>query len=135
VSSPRYKWWPYIRKILYDWPHLKQLHADSLTPGMTQAYGDGLWGAKNVKARPTERTALKPMSTQEGREYDAVYAAIQTTRLCADGELRLDLIGLVFWRRTHTLSGAAGIVNVSYRTARRWQSDFIYEIAHGLHYL
>jgi hypothetical protein len=135
MSSPRYKWWSYVRKILYEWPTLKQKHIDSLSQSITQSYGDGLWGAKGVRARTTERTALKPLSTQEEKEYDAVYQAIQTTRLYADGELRIDLIGLVFWRRSHTLSGAAMIVNVSYGTAKNWQREFIYEIARGVDYL
>lgn len=63
------------------------------------------------------------------RERDAVYAAIEQTKQRADGDEQLELIDLVFWRRTHTLAGAAMMIPCSERTARRWHTEFIRRVA------
>lgn len=63
------------------------------------------------------------------REHIAVEAAIEQTNAYPDGRERLTLVSLVFWKRTHTLEGAAMAVNVSDRTARRWHTDFIRLVA------
>lgn len=59
------------------------------------------------------------------REKEAVRAAIEATMGLEDGAERMQVIDMVFWRRTHTLEGAAMRVHVSDRTARRWHSEFI----------
>lgn len=59
------------------------------------------------------------------REYRAVQNAISKTLSKADGAERIDLIGKVFWDKTHTLSGAAMLIPCSYATARRWHTDFV----------
>lgn len=63
------------------------------------------------------------------REHIAVAEAITQTNAYPDGKERLSLISLVFWKRTHTLEGAAMAVNVSERTGRRWHTDFIKLVA------
>ena len=60
-----------------------------------------------------------------GREKQAVEQAIERTRRRRDGEERLRLIELVFWKESHTLAGAALCCHVSERTARRWHGEFI----------
>ena len=46
-----------------------------------------------------------------------------------DGQRRLSVIGMVFFRKTHTLHGAALEASCSYATAKRWQQAFIREVA------
>ena len=41
------------------------------------------------------------------------------------GEHRIELIDRVYWKRSHTLFGAAMCVPVSERTAHSWNSEFI----------
>lgn len=68
-----------------------------------------------------------PEVTQE--EEAAVHAAVQATKQMDDGAVRLKMVDAVFFRRTHTLEGAAQLVSCSYATAKRWQQDFIREVA------
>lgn len=63
------------------------------------------------------------------REREAVEKAIERTGEMPDGAARLALVKLVFWRGTHTLSGAAQKCCVSGRTARRWHTEFIRTVA------
>lgn len=62
-------------------------------------------------------------------EKNAVEAAIDVTKELMGGEDRLKIIELVFWERTHTLDGAAMQIPCGWRTAQRWQADFIMEVA------
>ena len=67
------------------------------------------------------------------RETEAVRAAIAITiEAYADGELRVELIDSMYWKRTHTMEGAAQKLNVSYRTARRWHVEFIKQVAYEM---
>ena len=59
------------------------------------------------------------------RERRAVSEAVRQTLAMPDGEARMHLVDVIFWRRSHTLSGAAELCHVSERTARRWHTDFI----------
>lgn len=62
-------------------------------------------------------------------EKNAVDTAIETTKEMIGGDDRLKVIELVFWARTHTLGGAAMQIPCAWRTAQRWQADFIMEVA------
>lgn len=58
-------------------------------------------------------------------ETRAVQDAIAETLTLVDGEERLKVIDMVFFRETHTLQGAALNIPCSYETAKRWQQQFI----------
>jgi len=75
--------------------------------------------------RSTENIALRGLPGVKGREFDAVDRALDETRRMKDGELRVKLIDLVFWSKTHTLDGASLSLHVSEMTGRRWHTDFI----------
>ena len=62
-------------------------------------------------------------------EREAIEYAIEKTRNNSDGENRIALIEKVYFKRTHTLDGAAIEVNCSYATARRWQQQFMQLVA------
>ena len=63
------------------------------------------------------------------REHGAVEHAVSITRGLPDGAERMALVDMIFWRRSHTLTGAAGVCHVSERTAQRWHADFIWLVA------
>ncbi len=52
-------------------------------------------------------------------EAAAVTSAIAQTGQMPDGQRRLSVIGMVFFRKTHTLQGAALEVPCGYETAKR----------------
>ena len=62
-------------------------------------------------------------------ERRAVEKAIEATEHMPDGQSRLFVVNSVLREKTHTLSGAALMVPVSYATAKRWQQAFIRETA------
>lgn len=66
------------------------------------------------------------------REKEAVRSAVEATELLENGADRLMLIDLVFWKRTHTLEGAAMQVHVSLRTAQEYHRQFIRLVAKNI---
>ena len=58
-------------------------------------------------------------------ESEAVQRAIEKTKLLRDGEERLKLIDLVFFKQSHSLQGASIKCFISYETAVNWHGDFI----------
>lgn len=69
------------------------------------------------------------------REKEAVRAAIEATGRLDNGKDRLMVVDLVFWKRTHTLEGAAMQVPCSYEAAKRYQQRFIKQVAMNLNLL
>ena len=127
MSKPRYYWWSYIKAIIRHYPQLcqewEELKTISATPNYDEVgHGSGI-------SKPTEQVALKLLPRVKQQEFDAVRDALQVTKSSPDGRHKIELIRLVYWKKSHTLSGAAMVIGISYRTARRWQSDFIYLVA------
>lgn len=58
-------------------------------------------------------------------EREAIEYAIEQTRRMQDGAERMALIEMVFFRKTHTLGGAALALHCEYETAKRRQQQFI----------
>lgn len=65
-------------------------------------------------------------------EREAVEKAINRTKETNGGQERLDVISLVFFQKTHKLAGAAMQIPCGYETAKRWQGQFIREVAKNI---
>lgn len=65
-------------------------------------------------------------------EKDAVRKAVEKTEKMDGGAHRIKVIELVFFKKTHKLAGAALQVPCGYETAKRWQRDFIREVAKNI---
>ena len=102
---------------------LRERQAATITPNYT-AMPRG-----SDPTRTTENLGTISLGTVADREQYAVAQAIETTRSVPTGAERLHLIDLVFWKKTHTLEGAAHECSVSTRTAQQWHADFIHEVA------
>jgi hypothetical protein len=127
LSSPRYGWWTYVKDIIRRYPALKALHADLHTSSVISNYA-GVRASPQA-SRTTESVAIRELPNTSQREYEAVRRAIDATERYSNGRDRLKVIRLVLWDRTHTLEGAALMVPCSYRTARRWHTEFICMVA------
>lgn len=127
VGKTRYIWWGYVKAMIRRYPELKAMHDEIMQQSVTS--GGGEMHGCNSPRRPVEQTAMRTMCYPEQREFDAVRNAIMATELRRDGADRIRLIDLVFWRRSHTLQGAAIKCHVSSATARRWHADFIKAVA------
>lgn len=123
MSKPKYDWWGYVKGMIRRYPQLKEeyadLHRQAVTAGCSGMPGGGGAG------RAVEEVALRELPTTRQREYEAVRQAIAVTERMKSNRDRLKIIDLVFWKRTHTLEGAAATIPCHYNTAQKYHSEFI----------
>lgn len=126
MSKPRYKWWPYVKGIIRQYPELKEKYEDLHTVSAVANYS----GMPRVGGgRALESLAIRELPSTSQREYEAVRRAVETTSRYKNGVDRLKVIDLVLWKGSHTLAGAALAVHCSHRTVRRYHEDFIRLVA------
>lgn len=127
MSKPRYRWWGYVKNVIRAYPELKReydaLHEQSITANTSGTRGSGSTN------RGLEAIIMRQLPGPKQRELDAVRSTIQLTERLRTGKDRLKLIDMVFWKGTHTLSGAALALNISYDTAVDYHGDFIMLVA------
>lgn len=127
MGKAKYYWWPHVKRIIELYPQRNReweaLKSVPITPNY-EAVGHGS-GISN----PTELTAIRELPGIAQREFEAVRYAVSETAYQPDGEHRLMLIRLVYWRQSHTLHGAAMHVGISYATAKRWHRRFMLLVA------
>ena len=127
MSKPRYKWWGYIRNVVRSYPELKReydyIHLQSVTANLS-----GMPGCGSV-SRGTEDVAIRQLSYTKQKEYDSVSKAIEITQKMKNGNHRLKIIELVYWKQTHTVEGAAMKVGYSVDRGKQIHGDFIRLVA------
>ncbi len=119
----REDWWEYTKRIIRAYPALKRKAESVGDMPCTPAYGAS--GGHSSGGSPVERAVVDRLTDKEQRRCDAVRAAISETEVMKHGRARLELIDRVYWKRSHTLYGAAMCVPVSERTAHTWNAEFI----------
>ena len=128
--SRRRGWWYHTRDIVRDHPVLRERLRDLRTPSAPRE-GPGGGGP----GRSTEQLALRTLPPAAQREHDAVEEAIRRTGAKPDGAERLRIIELVYWKGSHTMTGAAAEAHVSVSTAKRWRREFFLLVAVRCGYL
>lgn len=128
MSKPRYRWWPFVKAMIRDYPKLREaweeLHGSSITANMSPVPRGG-----NAR-RTVEDNALRQLDPDDQRAFDAVSRAIELTRLLPDGEQRLRMIRLCYWSpKPMPLRSACLYLFVSERTAKRWHGAFVRTVA------
>lgn len=123
MSSPRYRWWGFVRRMIRDYRGLKAeydgLHQQSLSsaPSGSPGGGDG---------RTVENIAMKQLPADDQKVYDAVTRAVEITKLLPDGDLKVALIRFVYWGQgQRRVEDVPLVLPVSRRTAIRWHGDFV----------
>lgn len=96
--------------------------------GTRHSRSRGWWGYMKFIVRKYG-SVREPKTELERREVEAVRRAVDETFRSRDGKNRVELIELCYWRRSHSLAGAAQKLNVSERTALRWHGEFIKAVA------
>lgn len=119
----REDWWEYTKRIIRSYPALCRKAESVGDIPCTPAYGAS--GGHSSGGSPVERAVVDRLTDKEQRRYDAVRAAISETEVMKHGHQRMELIDRVYWKRSHTLCGAAMCVPVSERTAKRWSAEFV----------
>ena len=128
MSSPRYDWWGYVKGMIRRYPTLCEEYADIKSQSITVSYEASGGHSSNV-GRAVESIAIKELPATKEREYWAVTKAIELTRKMPNGHSRLRMIDLVYWKKSHTLMGAAHASYLSEISARRYHAEFIRLVA------
>ena len=124
MSKPKFRWWPFVKAMIRDYPQLEKIWKDIHATSITANYSAMPKGAS--AARTVENIALRQMSPDDQKVYDAVSKAIEMTRLLPDGKRRMDMIALVYWsKKPMPLKSAAVLLYISERTAKRWHGSFV----------
>lgn len=127
MSYARYDWWGYVRSVIRKYPSLRKelesLHVQSLAVDYSGLPRGGSAG------RTVEILAIRELPSCKQREYEAVRMAIRDTERMENGRDRLKVVDWVHWQQSLTISGAALRIPCGYKTAQRWQADFIKRVA------
>lgn len=127
MSKPRYKWWGYIRNVIRAYPDLKREY-DSLHEQSITAKYSGMPGGGEV-SRGTENIAIRELPNTKQREYEAVRRAIEATTRLPNGQQRMKIVDLVYWKKSHTVEGAAMKAGYSIDRGKQMHGDFIRLVA------
>ena len=129
MSKPRYRWWGFVRRMIRDYPGLRNaledLHQQTVTPSLSGTPGSG--GIN----RSTEAVALRKLPNRDDQAaYEAVTKALEVTALCQSGNEKSELIRLMYWASCPmSITAAADTLHISTRTARRWHAQFVRTVA------
>ena len=129
MSSPRYDWWSYVKGMVRRYPRLKAELEELHRPAVSARYGHHGPAGSGQTIRASEEIAVRELPKVRQREYEAVRAALREVERLPEGELRLQMVRMVFWERTHTLAGVSRAVGYSERTVQRWHADFLRRVA------
>lgn len=127
MSRPRYWWWGTVKALIRQYPEMQKVIQDQLPAAATARYGQQT--PHSGSGRALEDTAIKRLSDSETRDYEAVRAAIRETAKMSNGEARLAIIDLVYWKQTHNIQGAGMATGYSKKQAERFCADFILLVA------
>lgn len=92
----------------------------------------GWWGYAKWIIRQYPAREGKFIQGKALEEQTAVKRAIDQTKQMENGMERIQVIEMVFFRRTHTLEGAALMVPCSYDTAQKYHAQFIKAVARNM---
>ena len=116
-------WRQAARQAAYDYPglrsQLRDLQSMSVTPSLS---GMPMGGGEH---RSTEDAALRQLPPDDQRRFDAVSQALSISEHLTSGLSRVRMIELVYFRRSHTIEGAAMQIPCSVQTAWTWNNDFL----------
>lgn len=128
MSKPRYGWWSYAKYMARNYPILCRELEDKQSISTTAKYSSGPRGSG--EARGTEAAAMRQLSPVKMREYEAVLKAVEAAgSVLGNGHLRVKLVEMVYFKRTHTMEGACQELHISYGTAKNYNNDFLCGVA------
>ena len=130
MSKPREPWWGFVKNVIRDYPADRRT-LDELRRGRTTPNYNGTGGGSGP-SRSTEQVATRELPPKRQQRMEAVERAVGRTKRRSSGALRLRIIELVYFSKSHTLHGAAMACQVSYDTAKSWHRDFICAVADEL---
>ena len=132
MSRPRYWWYRNVCAAIGQYPALHERVSDLGRQSVTASVSGMPHGSG--AGRPVEGAALRVVSAREYEDYRAVHKAIETAKGWADGETVLEVVRLWHWMRVKNFDYISDKLHMSERTARRYNSRFVYECARNMGY-
>jgi len=127
------------KNVLYSYyatlRYIKQMEEDliwSQSARKDQKYHGGISDPTAVKILHMEKGELGRLK-REAAAVKKVLGALNTER--RDSRYKLALVEMVYLRRSHTLFGAAAYLGIPERTAHRWISKILEQLAEELELL
>lgn len=128
MSKPRYRWWGYVKNVIRAYPELRERLLEAPETAVTARYSPQT--RQSGTGRPVECSVVQRLSSRDAEEYEAVNAAIRETARMSNGEARLAIIDLVYWKRGKVCVDEAGMrVGYSPKQAKRICVEFIRLVA------
>lgn len=124
-------WKSDARKALFAYPKILAKKRDAINVSVTANYS-GMPGAHNA-SRTTENAALKAgLTEREEIVLEAVENALRIQSYYANGAERQKFVELKYFRRTHTLYGAACELHYSEETVKAWNTQILTAVYAGI---
>ncbi len=132
MSRPRYWWYRNVCSAIGQYPALCERVGELGRQSVTASFS-GMPHGSGV-GRPVEGAALRAVSAREYDDYRAVQRAIEAANGWPDGDAVLEVVRLWHWMRVKNFDFIADSLHMSERTARRYNSRFVYECARNMGY-
>ena len=133
MGKPKEPYWSYVKAIIKEYPDLRKKSEKPLEQRVTSVMSmDGIRSGRI--SNPTQDCVIHDLPPKEQRKLDAIEGAIERTRRIhpEDAELRLKVVSLVYWKKSHTIEGAAMKIPCHRNVAGNWQGEFIKMVADEL---
>lgn len=118
------------RWALKQYPKLKRKQGEN-DMQITPVYGGA--AVQHSASRTTENVALRSNLTErEENIISAVEFAIRMQNYYPNGDQRMKMIEMVYFRKTHTLAGAAEVCHYSVDAVFRWNVEILTAVYVGL---
>ncbi len=118
------------RIALKQYPKLKRRQAET-DMQITPVYGGA--AVQHSASRTTENVALRSNLTErEENIISAVEFAMRMQHYYPNGDERLKMMELVYFKKTHTLAGAAEVCHYSVDAVFRWNVELLTAVYVGL---
>ena len=116
-------WRAEARRALRDYPRIKRRQADNEMQ-ITPVYGGA--AVQHSASRTTENVALRSTLTErEENIISAVEFMLNMQRRYYNADARMKMLSLVYFRRTHTMHGAAMEVGYNINTVKSWNTEML----------
>lgn len=117
-----------MKNVIRAYPELKERLLETPETAVTARYSPQT--RQSGTGRPVECSVVQRLSSRDAEEYEAVNAAIRETARMSNGEARLAIIDLVYWKRGKVCVDEAGMrVGYSPKQAKRICVEFIRLVA------
>mgnify|MGYP004466727921 CR=1 FL=1 len=133
MSKPRYWWYGNVCRTIGEYPKLQRRVRDMSGQKITPAYSSSPKGGAS-SGRAVEDIAVRVLSSQEYRDYEAVSRAIGTARTWRDGETVLAVVSAHAWGDRLRFDEIGRGMYMSTASAKRLHQRFVYEVARELGY-